>query len=59
MNFYWSYLNKLNITIDYTFEKIKDKITDIIGPLFKLQGMIENANSEKDGSAPMIQMDTV
>ena len=46
------------ITIDGTFEKIQDKVTDIIGPLSKLWVMTENVNSEKDGNAPVIQMDT-
>ena len=62
MIFYWSYLRKrkkLDITIDGTFEKIQDKITDIVGPLSKLWVMIENAKSEKDGNAPVVQMDTV
>ena len=46
------------ITIDGTFEKIQDKVTDIIGPLSKLWVMTENVNSEKDGNAPVVQMDT-
>ena len=45
--------------IDGTFEKIQDKVTDIMGPLSKLWVMIENANSEQDGNAPVVQMDTV
>ena len=47
-----------DITIDGTFEKIQDKVTDIIGPLSKLWVMVENANSERDGNAPVVQMDT-
>ena len=48
-----------DITIDGIFEKIQDKVTDIMGPLSKLWVMIENANSEKDGNVPVVQMDTV
>ena len=49
----------MDITKDGTFEKIQDKVTDIMGPLSKLWVMIENSNSEKDGNAPVVQMDTV
>ena len=63
MIFYWIFLNKrkktVNITIDGTFEKIQDKVTDIMGPLSKLWVMIENANPEKDVNASAVQMDTV
>ena len=62
MVFSWSYVskrNKLDITIDDTSEKIQDKVTDIMGPLSKLWVMIENTDSEKDGNAPVVQMDTV
>ena len=47
------------MTIDGTFENIQDKVTDIMGPLSKLWVMIENANSEKDENAPVVQMDTI
>ena len=49
----------VDITIDGTFKKIQDKVTYVMGPLSKLWVMIENANSEKDGNAPVVQMDTV
>ena len=48
-----------DITIDGTFKKTQDKVTYVMGPLSKLWVMIENANSEKDGNAPVVQMDTV
>ena len=44
----------VDITIDRTFEKIQDKVTEIMGPLSKLRVMIENANSEKDGNAAVV-----
>ena len=49
----------VDIMIDGIFEKFQDKVTDIMGPLSKLWVMIENANSEQDGNAPVVQMDTV
>ena len=49
----------VNMIIDGTFEKIPDKVTDIMGPLSKLWVMIENANLEKDDNTPMMQMDAV
>ena len=45
--------------MDGTFKKIQDKVTYVMGPLSKLWVMIENANSEKDGNAPVVQMDTI
>ena len=48
-----------DITMDGTFKKIQDKVTYIMAPLSKLWVMIENADSEKDGNAPVVQMDTV
>ena len=49
----------VNMIIDGTFEKIPDKVTDIMDPLSKLWVMIENANSEKDDNTPVIQMNAV
>ena len=49
----------MDITRDGTFEKIQDKVTDIMGPLFRLLVTIKNANSEKEDNAPVVQMDTV
>ena len=49
----------VDIKIDDTFEKVQGKVTDIMGPLSKLWDMIENASSEKDGNAPVVQMDTI
>ena len=49
----------VDITIHGTFEKIQDKVADIMDPLSKLWVMIENADSEKDGNTPVVQIDTV
>ena len=63
MTFYWSYLSKrkktVDIMIDSIFEKIQDKVTDIMSPLSKLRIMIENLNSVKDCYEAVVQIDTV
>ena len=46
-----------DIAIDYTLEKVQNKVLDIMGPLPKLWVMVEQVNSV-GGSSSTIKMDT-